>query len=66
MNMTVNRSIIGVMIESNINEGKQNLNTEKLKYGVSITDSCISIAETVYIIGKAYQKLDKNYLKLNI
>lgn len=66
MNMTVNKSIIGVMIESNINEGKQNLSRAKLKYGVSITDSCISIAETIYIIGKAYQRLGKNSLQLNL
>ena len=35
------------MMESNINEGKQALDeTKKLKYGVSITDSCISIEDT--------------------
>ena len=42
-------SIIGVMIESNINEGKQKLGS-KLLYGVSITDSCLSISETTRII----------------
>lgn len=42
------RSICGVMIESNINEGRQNVPaTEEggknaLKYGVSITDACIN------------------------
>ncbi|GMM33293.1 3-deoxy-7-phosphoheptulonate synthase [Saccharomycopsis crataegensis] len=37
--------IIGVMIESNINEGKQSIPAEGkkgLKYGVSITDGCVS------------------------
>ena len=43
------KSIIGVMIESNINEGKQKLGS-KLLYGVSITDSCLSIAETKRIL----------------
>ena len=40
-------SIMGVMIESNINEGKQKLCEKKnLKKGVSITDSCIGLEET--------------------
>ena len=31
------------MIESNINEGRQDIGTnKKLKYGVSVTDACIS------------------------
>ena len=35
------------MMESNINEGKQALDeTKKLKYGGSITDSCISLVDT--------------------
>lgn len=39
-----NKSICGVMIESNINEGNQSIpnNLADLKYGVSITDACIS------------------------
>ena len=39
------KSIVGVMIESNINEGRQDVPAEGkagLKYGVSITDACIS------------------------
>ena len=37
------QNIIGVMIESNINEGRQDIGTnKKLKYGVSVTDACIS------------------------
>ena len=52
-----NDNIIGVMIESNINEGKQSLNTsyEDLQYGVSITDSCISIKETIILLEDAYK-----------
>ena len=51
-------SIIGVMIESNINEGKQVLGkVSNLKYGVSITDACISIEETEKLILKAYGKI---------
>jgi 3-deoxy-7-phosphoheptulonate synthase len=34
--------VFGVMIESNLNEGNQKINTlDKLKYGVSITDACL-------------------------
>lgn len=38
-----NRSIIGVMIESNLEEGNQPIpdDLDDLKYGVSITDACI-------------------------
>ena len=52
-------NVIGVMIESNINEGKQKLTNgiDGLKYGVSITDSCISIQETNIILKKAYQDI---------
>ena len=42
--------ICGVMIESNINEGKQSVPPEGpagLKYGVSITDACISLEQTL-------------------
>ena len=45
--------VIGMMLESNINEGKQKLvfgKKEELKYGVSITDSCINIQETENLI----------------
>ncbi len=37
-------------MESNINEGKQSVPTEGpagLKYGVSITDACISFEQTI-------------------
>lgn len=47
--------IIGVMIESNINEGKQCIPPEGkagLKYGVSITDGCISFETTTEVLRK--------------
>ena len=39
-----NRSICGLMIESNINEGNQSIpkDLSQLKYGVSVTDACIN------------------------
>ncbi|VEU22760.1 DEKNAAC103822 [Brettanomyces naardenensis] len=44
--------IIGAMIESNINEGKQSIpeDLSKLKYGVSITDACVSWETTVKML----------------
>ena len=57
INETKNRdSIMGVMIESNINEGKQKLGKELL-YGVSITDSCLSFSETSRIIKNGFLNL---------
>ncbi|KAJ9457440.1 Phospho-2-dehydro-3-deoxyheptonate aldolase [Diplonema papillatum] len=42
-----NKSIFGVMLESNLNEGSQKLvDPSKLKYGVSITDACIGWEQT--------------------
>ena len=43
-----NRSIIGVMIESNLNEGNQPIpdDLSDLSYGVSVTDACISWEST--------------------
>ena len=45
--------ILGVMIESNIHEGKQSVPPEGpagLKYGVSITDACISLEQTLPLL----------------
>ena len=38
-----NKSIIGVMLESNINHGNQSIpkDLSELKYGVSVTDACM-------------------------
>ena len=42
------KSIVGVMIESNINPGSQSLgkNPASLEYGVSITDACVGWSKT--------------------
>jgi 3-deoxy-7-phosphoheptulonate synthase len=42
------RSIIGVMVESNLEEGNQPFPQDpaRLRYGVSITDACIGWDET--------------------
>ncbi|MBL4820611.1 MAG: 3-deoxy-7-phosphoheptulonate synthase [Gammaproteobacteria bacterium] len=43
-----NSSIIGVMLESNINAGNQSIpeDLSKLKYGVSVTDACMDWSTT--------------------
>ncbi len=54
-----NTSIVGMMLESNLYEGNQPVNCQKeeLKYGVSVTDKCISWDETERIILAAYEHL---------
>ncbi|KAH7311566.1 hypothetical protein B0I35DRAFT_481519 [Stachybotrys elegans] len=47
------KAIVGVMIESNINEGNQKVPAEgpaALKHGVSITDACINWEDTVTVL----------------
>ena len=47
------RNIIGIMIESNINEGNQSVAPlAELKYGVSITDSCVGWEDTEVMLRK--------------
>lgn len=53
-----NKSIMGVMIESNINWGNQKLvKKEDLKYGVSITDACVDWAKTEEMLREARESL---------
>ncbi|MFT4653557.1 MAG: 3-deoxy-7-phosphoheptulonate synthase [Kangiellaceae bacterium] len=55
-----NQSIIGIMLESHINPGNQSSNgkkVEELKYGVSITDGCISWEDTHTLIQATRDKL---------
>lgn len=53
-----NRSIIGLMIESNIHEGNQSSEQPRcdMKYGVSVTDACISWETTDALL----RELDKD------
>lgn len=59
-----NKSIIGLMFESNLYEGNQlpNIPFSKLKYGISVTDACINLKTTQNILEKIHLKL-KNILK---
>jgi len=52
------KSIIGVMIESNLNHGKQKVDdTSTIKPGISITDGCIGWEETESLIKELYREL---------
>jgi 3-deoxy-7-phosphoheptulonate synthase len=45
------RRIVGVMIESHLNAGRQDLLPGKpLEYGVSITDACLGWSDTVKLL----------------
>ncbi|KAJ7938268.1 hypothetical protein B0H13DRAFT_1942175 [Mycena leptocephala] len=49
------RNITGVMVESNINDGRQDVPSEgaqHLKHGVSITDACVNWETTVEMMDK--------------
>jgi 3-deoxy-7-phosphoheptulonate synthase len=54
-----NQSIIGLMIESNINFGNQPIpeNLDDLEYGVSVTDGCIDWETTEQCIMDMHEKL---------
>jgi 3-deoxy-7-phosphoheptulonate synthase len=55
------RSLIGLMVESNIAEGSQPIpkNLKDLRYGVSITDSCIGWETTERMLRWGYETLSK-------
>jgi 3-deoxy-7-phosphoheptulonate synthase len=54
------KAILGVMIESNLHAGKQTwMQGVPLKYGVSITDSCIGWEETEHMLLGAASLLGK-------
>jgi 3-deoxy-7-phosphoheptulonate synthase len=55
------KSLIGLMVESHLNEGNQPIpkNAADLKYGVSITDSCIGWETTERMLRWGYETLAK-------
>ncbi|MEM8831308.1 MAG: 3-deoxy-7-phosphoheptulonate synthase [Cyanobacteria bacterium P01_G01_bin.19] len=55
-----NKSIVGMMLESNLSEGNQKIpqNLAELEYGVSVTDKCIGWSETERIILSAHKHLN--------
>ncbi|KAL2004695.1 hypothetical protein VTN00DRAFT_3223 [Thermoascus crustaceus] len=62
-------AIMGVMIESNINEGNQKVPPEGkagLKYGVSITDACIGWEDTESVLETLAQAVRERRKKLSV
>jgi len=57
--MEGNRSIVGVMLESNLHAGNQPIPADlsRLNYGVSVTDACIDWASTEKLLRDARHKL---------
>ena len=55
------KSLIGLMVESHLNEGNQPIpkNLKELRYGVSITDSCIGWEATERMLRWGYETLKK-------
>lgn len=49
--------ILGVMLESHLNEGRQDLGKGPLVYGKSITDACISWEETASLLREAAARI---------
>ena len=54
-----NKNIVGVMLESHLKAGKQDLGDDpsNLEYGMSITDACVDWSQTEDLINYSYQKL---------
>ena len=54
-----NKSIVGLMIESNLKAGNQSIpdNLDELKYGVSVTDGCIDWETTEQCLREMREKL---------
>ena len=48
------RDLVGVMIESNLVEGRQDL-SEKLVYGQSVTDACLGWDSSLDILNNIYR-----------
>ncbi|SDJ18304.1 3-deoxy-7-phosphoheptulonate synthase [Billgrantia gudaonensis] len=50
-------ALAGVMLESHLHEGKQPLERDRLRYGVSITDACLGWEETEALLREAAERL---------
>ena len=60
-----NEALIGLMLESNLYEGSQKFSDDatRLKYGVSITDECISWETTEQLLRWANENLLRAFPK---
>lgn len=54
-----NSSVVGLMLESHIHEGRQDIpkDLSELKFGVSVTDACINLADTQNILRRGSELL---------
>ena len=54
-----NRSIVGLMLESNLYEGKQELAGDRsaLRYGVSVTDACLDWQTTETLLRRCHERV---------
>jgi len=54
-----NRSIVGLMLESHLQEGNQKIPADlnQLQYGLSVTDACMGWDRTEQLLRNLYQKL---------
>lgn len=54
-----NRSIVGIMVESNLDEGNQSaqLPAGERKHGVSVTDACIGFEKTEELLRRMHREL---------
>ena len=52
-----NTNILGVMVESFLNHGNQNIKKPSLTYGQSVTDECIGWSETETLLADVYSRL---------
>jgi 3-deoxy-7-phosphoheptulonate synthase len=54
-----NKSIMGIMLESNLKEGNQKIPADisQLEYGVSVTDACINWEDTEKLLREMHEKL---------
>ncbi|CDH24196.1 3-deoxy-7-phosphoheptulonate synthase [Xenorhabdus bovienii] len=66
--MSGNRSIIGIMLESNIHEGNQPSEQPRseMQYGVSVTDACINWQTTEQVLRKLHQQIAPRFAKRNM
>ena len=54
-----NRELIGIMVESNLQDGNQKIPTDlsQLRYGVSVTDACVNWDTTERMLRHAYAQM---------
>ena len=63
-----NRSIIGMMLESHLEEGRQDISEDplSLRYGVSITDACLGWETTEKLIRESREKVKNALLERKV